>query len=112
MKQKHLTLGIFNAYQMIQKLKSIFILIFLLIIFGGSFAQDVKSVDVKSLPQSDVKKAQQMMQDAGLSKQDAANLARQKGATEQQIQEFQNRIQENNSNEALNDSVQETSDQY
>jgi len=57
------------------------------------FAQDVKSVDVKSVPQSDIQKAQKAMQDAGLSTQDAANLARQKGATEQQIQDFENRIQ-------------------
>ncbi len=96
---------------MIQKLKSIFILLFLLIIFGGSFAQDVKSVDVKSLPQSDVKKGQQMIQDAGLSTQDAVNMARQKGATEQQIQDFLNRINENNvNNEVIQDPVEEESE--
>lgn len=55
-------------------------------------AQDVKNVDVKTLPKSDIQKAQKAMQDAGLSTQDAANIARQKGATEQQIQDFENRI--------------------
>jgi protein involved in polysaccharide export with SLBB domain len=58
------------------------------------FAQDVKSVDVKAVPQSDIQKAQKAMQDAGLSTKDAANLARQKGATEQQIQDFENRLQD------------------
>jgi protein involved in polysaccharide export with SLBB domain len=73
-------------------------IIFLSIALMGSniiFAQDVKSVDVKALPQSDIQKAQRSMQDAGLSTQDAANLARQKGATEQQIQDFESRLQGN-----------------
>lgn len=65
----------------------------------AAHAQDVKNVDVKSLPQSDIKKAQKAIKDAGLSTQDAANMARQKGATEQQIQEFENRIGEGGTNE-------------
>ncbi|HCE58053.1 MAG TPA: sugar transporter [Prolixibacteraceae bacterium] len=72
------------------------ILCFALFISVNIFAQDVQSVDVKSLPQSDIKKAQKAMQDAGLSTQDAANLARQKGATEQQIKDFESRIGEGN----------------
>ncbi|MBN2634699.1 MAG: SLBB domain-containing protein, partial [Prolixibacteraceae bacterium] len=96
---------------MFQKLKSILILVLLLVIYSTSFAQDVNSVDVKSLPDSDIKKAQQAMQDAGLSTQDAANLARQKGATEQQIQDFQSRIQDGNTTEGvITDPVQEASE--
>jgi protein involved in polysaccharide export with SLBB domain len=72
------------------------------------FAQDVKSVDVKALPQSDIQKAQKAMQDAGLSPQDAANIARQKGATEQQIQDFESRIQDGSS-QSLTDSLRQTS---
>lgn len=72
--------------------------------------QDVQSVDVKSLPQSDIQKAQKAMQDAGLSTQDAANLARQKGATEQQIQDFQNRLNSSNQGEVIADPVQEASE--
>lgn len=72
--------------------------------------QDVQSVDVKSLPQSDIQKAQKAMQDAGLSTQDAANLARQKGATEQQIQDFQNRLNNSSQGEVIADPVQEASE--
>ncbi len=88
----------------------IYIFIIIGIIAGNmATAQDVKSVDVKSLPQSDIQKAQKAMQDAGLSTQDAANLARQKGATEQQIQDFEKRIQEGNqpSQNVVTDPVQE-----
>jgi protein involved in polysaccharide export with SLBB domain len=72
------------------------------------FAQDVKSVDVKAVPQSDIQKAQKAMQDAGLSTQDAANLARQKGATEQQIQDFENRLQDESS-QSITDTIRRTS---
>jgi protein involved in polysaccharide export with SLBB domain len=71
-------------------------------------AQDVKSVDVKVLPQSDIQKAQKAMQEAGLSTQDAANLARQKGATEQQIRDFEGRLQ-NESSQTITDSVRKSS---
>jgi len=83
------------------------------ILFSSNFifAQDVKSVDVKALPQSDIQKAQKAMQDAGLSTQDAANLARQKGATEQQIQDFENRIKDGTvpSQNASSDSIRKPS---
>lgn len=79
-----------------------------------TYAQDVKSVDVNALPQSDIQKAQKAIQDAGLSTQDAANIARQKGATEQQIQDFENRIKEGNNNSksenVISDPVQEASE--
>ncbi len=74
-----------------------------------SYSQDIKSVDVKSLPQSDIQKAQKTIQDAGLSTHDAANLARQRGATEQQIRDFENRLKTGSSTEganALTDTVQ------
>ncbi len=99
---------------MIQKMRPIFTLMLLLIVFySGSFAQDVKSVDVKTLPKSDIQKAQQAMKDAGLSPQDAADMARQKGATEQQIQDFQNRLQEGNTSTdgTITNPVQEAADQ-
>jgi protein involved in polysaccharide export with SLBB domain len=79
------------------KSKIIILLNVLLICSYAAYSQDVKSVDVKALPQSDIRKAQRAMQDAGLSTQDAANLARQKGATEQQIQDFENRLNESTS---------------
>jgi protein involved in polysaccharide export with SLBB domain len=93
-----------------------FIFLSIMLISGNFlFAQDVKSVDVKALPQSDIQKAQKTLQDAGLSTQDAANLARQKGATEQQIQDFENRIQEGNTQpkteNVITDPVQEASSQ-
>ena len=59
------------------------------------FAQDIKSVDVKTLNQSDINKAKKAMQDAGLSPQEAADLARQKGASEQQIKDMEERLKDN-----------------
>lgn len=61
-----------------------------------ALAQNIRSVDVKSASPSDISKAQKAMQEAGLSPQDAANLARQRGATEQQIRDFENRLRETN----------------
>lgn len=55
-------------------------------------AQDVKDVDVKTLSSSDFQKAQQAMKDAGLSEEEAIRLARQRGATQQQIDEYRSRI--------------------
>ena len=77
---------------MLLKIKSILLLSIVLLFVNIATAQDIKNVDVKTVPQSDIKKAQQAMKDAGLSTQDAANIARQKGATEQQIRDFENRI--------------------
>ncbi|QIA08512.1 SLBB domain-containing protein [Draconibacterium halophilum] len=56
--------------------------------------QDVKNVDVKSLSQSEIDKAQKAMSDAGLSEEEAIQLARQRGATEQQISDMRKRLQE------------------
>ncbi len=76
-------------------------------------AQDVKNVDVNALPQSDIQKAQNALQDAGMSVDDAANLARQRGATEQQINEFRQRVQQGNSgqSELITDPVQQAESQ-
>lgn len=82
---------------MLFKLKFIIFLSAILICGNIALAQDVPAIDVKELPQSDIQKAQKAMQDAGLSTQDAANIARQKGATEQQIQDFEGRLQNTNS---------------
>ncbi|MFV0591184.1 MAG: SLBB domain-containing protein [Draconibacterium sp.] len=78
-----------------KKLKTI-VLAVLISLSGAGFlhAQDVKDVDVKTLPQQDIKKAQKALQDAGMSVDQAAALARQRGATEQQIQDFQQRLGE------------------
>ena len=56
--------------------------------------QDVKNVDVNSLPQSEIDRAKKAMQDAGLSEEEAIKLARQRGATEQQIMEMRQRLSE------------------
>ncbi len=88
-------------------------LFFMCTIIGSANAQDVKSVDVKAVPQSDIQKAQKAMQDAGLSVDDAANMARQKGATEQQINEFHSRINEGGTVQdgVISDPVQEAESQ-
>ncbi len=94
------------------KLKFIIFLSSILLSGNIALAQDVQAVDVKALPQSDIQKAQKAMQDAGLSTQDAANIARQKGATEQQIQEFESRIQDGSSpsENVISDPVQDASE--
>lgn len=75
------------------KLKIIVLICISVMVSHSVYAQDVKSVDVKSVPQSEIEKAQKAMLDAGLSPQEAARLAREKGATEQQIRDFENRLQ-------------------
>ena len=93
-------------------MQSKFIIILSILFFSGYvlLAQDVKSVDVKSMPQSDILKAQKAIQDAGLSTEDAAKLARQKGATEEQIQDFESRLEEdNNFQDTIKDPFQEAS---
>lgn len=94
------------------KLKCIIYVGAILLSGNIAFAQDVQSVDVKALPQSDIQKAQKALQEAGLSTQDAANIARQKGATEQQIQDFESRLQEGKtpSENVISDPVQEASE--
>ncbi|WP_303925461.1 SLBB domain-containing protein [Draconibacterium sediminis] len=57
-------------------------------------SQDAKNVDVKSLPQSEIDRAKKAMQNAGLSQEQAIQLARQRGATEQQIMEMRQRLSE------------------
>ncbi len=57
-------------------------------------AQDVRSVDVNTLPQSEIEKVKQAIKDANLSPQEAASMARQRGASEQQIMEMQKRLTE------------------
>ncbi|WP_167619044.1 SLBB domain-containing protein [Maribellus sediminis] len=86
------------------------VLISCLFIVYTTSAQDVKNVDVKSLPQQDIQKAQKAMQDAGMSVDDAANIARQKGATEQQISEFRERINDGGTGQVIADPVEEASE--
>jgi protein involved in polysaccharide export with SLBB domain len=74
----------------LSKITTLFIL---LLYVQLALAQDIKSVDVNSLSQSEIDKAQKAMADAGLSPKEAADLARQKGASEQQIMEMEKRLQ-------------------
>jgi protein involved in polysaccharide export with SLBB domain len=68
--------------------------VFLFLLFSLALkAQDIKSVDPKSLPESDIKKVEQAIHDAGLNFNEAAELARQRGASEQQIKDMQQRLQ-------------------
>lgn len=80
-------------------------------LFYATTAQDVKNVDVKTVPQQDIQKAQKAIQDAGLSVDEAADMARQRGATEQQINDFRNRISEGGTTEGtISDPVLEASE--
>ena len=84
---------------------SLKILTSFLFLFFATHAQNqnVKSVNVNELPQSEINKAQKAIKEAGLSEQDAINLARQKGATEEQIRQFQQRL-ENSTDSTANPS--------
>ena len=75
---------------------------------AAATAQEVEKVDVKTLPQKEIQKAQKAMQDAGLSVDEAADIARQKGATEQQIRDFKSRI--NEGDQVTNDPVETASE--
>ena len=90
-----------------------FALLVFIIFAGTSVAQDVKNVDVKTLPKSEVQKAEKAIQDAGLSVDEAANIARQRGATEQQIDDFRSRLNDSSSvqDKTISDPVQQAEDQ-
>ncbi|QGY46551.1 sugar transporter [Maribellus comscasis] len=75
----------------LQKIIFILPLFFCVMLATG---QNVQSVDVKELSDSDIEKVRKQMQDAGLTEQEAINLARQRGASEAQIREFQQRLRE------------------
>ncbi len=70
---------------------TIFLLLFLFA-SGSTFAQKVKDVDVNSLPDSEIQRAKKAMDEAGLSMEQAINLARQRGASEKQIMEMRRRL--------------------
>lgn len=74
------------------------LLLFLSVLFVfSSFAQDIRSIDPKTMSESDVKKIEEAIKNAGLSPSEAIQMARQRGATEQQIREMQKRLQQSNS---------------
>lgn len=82
------------------KLKTLIIVFTSIFILLNSslLAQDVRSVDPNSLSESDIKKIQGEIRNAGLSVEEAVEMARQRGASEQQIVDMQRRIQEMDSN--------------
>lgn len=74
------------------------LLLFLSVFFAiSSIAQDIRSVDPKTLPESDVKRVEEAIREAGLSPTEAANMARQRGASEQQIRDMQQRLMQQSS---------------
>jgi len=80
---------------MLKKIFPFFVLLFCIFTVTYAQEQDLKKIDVSTLPQSDVEKAEKAMKEANLSPQEAADLARQRGASEQQILEMQKRLEEN-----------------
>ena len=74
-----------------QKAATVLLFIFFI---STTNAQDVKNVNVNTLSQEEIQKAQKAMLDAGLSEEEAIQLARQRGATEQQISDFRKRLSE------------------
>lgn len=76
--------------------KSFTIALFILFIFFSEclFAQDVKSVDPNNLSESEIKRVENAIKEAGMSFEEAAAVARQRGATEQQIRDMQQRLRQ------------------
>jgi protein involved in polysaccharide export with SLBB domain len=71
------------------------ILVLLSLFFSWALnAQEIESVDPKSLPESDIKKVEKTIREQGLDFNEAAAIARQQGASEQQIRDMQKRLQE------------------
>lgn len=95
-----------------QQLIKTFSLLSLLFLFLNSFAQntediDAQNIDISTLMQKDIKKAQKAIQDAGLTIDQAAIIARQRGATAQQINDFRNRLNELTlENQSVTDTVE------
>lgn len=90
--------------------KSFQIVLFLLLLSlsAGIYAQDVKSVDPKTLPESEIQKVEDYMKNAGLSFQEAAAIARQRGATEQQIRDMRQRLLEGQTTPSASSSANES----
>jgi protein involved in polysaccharide export with SLBB domain len=89
------------------------LLLFLSVFFAiSSIAQDIRSVDPKTLPESDVKKVEEAIRNAGLSPTEAANMARQRGASEQQIRDMQQRLMQQSSSgdELTSEGEEDTTD--
>lgn len=82
-------------------MRIISIQIVLLLIFVtltiGLTAQDVRSVDPKSMTEPEIKKVEEAIRNSGMSFEDAARLARQRGASEQQITDMQQRLRQGTS---------------
>ena len=90
--------------------KSIQIILFFLFfsLSAGIYAQDVNSVDPKTLPDSEIQKVEDYMKNAGLSFQEAAAIARQRGATEQQIRDMRQRLTESQTTPSASSSANES----
>jgi protein involved in polysaccharide export with SLBB domain len=73
------------------------LLLIIITLTAGLKAQNVRSVDPKSMPDSEVKKVEEAIKNSGMSFEDAAQLARQRGASEQQIRDMQQRLQQGTS---------------
>lgn len=86
---------------MIQKTITLLFLLLFLSSFNGVFAQNISDVDVNSLSQSEIEKVKQTIKEKGLTNQEAIELARQRGASEQQIQDMQKRLNEENPNDSI-----------
>ena len=78
------------------------ILLLVVISKNTVFAQDVKKVDPSKLSDAEVQKVKKAMEDNNLTMEQAVLLARQRGATEQQISDMQKRLMES---EAVGDTV-------
>jgi protein involved in polysaccharide export with SLBB domain len=91
------------------KLFTIVFFVFFIFFSEHLLAQDVKSVDPKTLPESDIKRVENAIKESGMSFEEAATLARQRGASEQQIRDMQQRLQQGS--EMQDTEVQETEPQ-
>ncbi len=72
-----------------------FVLVLLMVnAFLGIKAQNISTVDVNNLSQSEVEDAKKKLEASGLSEEEAVSLARERGASEDQINVMRQRMQE------------------
>jgi protein involved in polysaccharide export with SLBB domain len=81
---------------MIRKITYLIFVLFCIASINRGVAQNVSDVDVNSLSKSEINDAKKKFQESGLTSEQAAEIARQRGASEQQIEDMQRRLLETN----------------
>lgn len=80
-----------------KSLNLIYLILVLVLPLNLYAQQDIKNVNPQKLSEAEIKKVEKAIKDSGLSFEEAAAMARQRGASEQQIREMQQRLMQSDS---------------